>query len=500
MAFYVVVMTEKHSTVPAGNDGAEPTSWPYLLAWKLHNRRVLIVGGGAIGTGKVETLLGSGAHLVVVDPNPSPRVEDLAAQGRLVLRPRRFRPFDVKGAALVVAATGNTKTNRVIRRWAKFAGAVVNAVDDTANCDVIVPAVVRRGPATIAVTTDGSTPAGARFLREEIDNFLPRDLGHLLDAASDARRQLRASGEYRYDAHAWRQLFFEPGFSALRSGRSPAVGEIQRRFLAEFAHSTKPLRSGHVSLVGAGPGGADLITVRGSNALASADVVIYDRLADPALLDLAPPAAERIPVGKGKGFGVAQSEIHDLMIERSHAGNHVVRLKGGDPFIFGRGLEEYESLTAAGVAVAVVPGLSSALSGPALAGISLTDRRFAAGFTVISGHRVEETATEDEVDAYDWSALSRTTETLVVLMASSTAKQVAARLLAAGCSPEKPAAFVHAAGTTRQRRESTNLRSVALDGCPFASPTVLVIGEAARPADHDGHELATLPVLETVGV
>lgn len=443
---------------------------PYVLAWKLAGRRVLVVGGGNIGTAKIETFTGTGARLIVVDPTPSERVLELAAAGDISLRQRRFRPHDLFGVSLVVAATGESRTNRRIRRWARLARVLVNAVDDPAYCDVTVPAVVVRGPATVAITTGGATPAGARFLRETltdaVEATLPAATGELLEAASELRAELRHHGGYRYDYRAWKNHLFEPGLNAGHRGRS--ITPVVDAFLDRFA-ANAPAPVGRVTLVGAGPGGVDLITMRGANALAKADVVVYDRLAEPRLLDLAPVAAERIPVGKGKGHGATQSEINALLIERAYAGDHVVRLKGGDPYVFGRGGEEVDALAAAGIAVDVVPGLSSALAAPALAGIALTDRRASSAFTVVTGHRAR---IDDELVALQASEAS----TLVVLMAASTADEVARQLVENGWDRTSSAAFVHAAGTPRQQQTTLDLASVIDQGCPFASPTVMVVG------------------------
>ncbi len=465
---------ERDTTPPYDLAMTSPLRTPYLVSWRLAGRRVVVVGGGSIGEGKVETLLGTGADLVVIDPSPSDRVLDLAAADRLRVVTRGIRPHDVWRASLVVAATGDAATNRRIRRWAKLAGALVNAVDDPDACDITIPAVIHRGGATIAISTDGASPAAARFVREQLEE-LPEDIGLLVDRAGEARAELRATGRYRYDYTAWRQLLLEPGLTALRSGRAHVLDELRDRFVAEFPGSKTPIRTGSVTLVGAGPGGADLITVRGARALAAADVVLYDRLADPELLDLAPIAAQRIPVGKGKGFGMAQDEICRLIVEHGLAGRRVVRLKGGDPFVFGRGSEEVDAAVAAGLPVDVVPGLSASLAGPALAGIPVTDRREAAGFTVISGHRASD-------HDYDWDALSRTKTTLVVMMAASTADAVARRLLQVGRSEDEDVAFVHRAGTAGQQVEHLTLAAVAATGCPLPAPTVMVIGSVARRA------------------
>ncbi len=238
---------------------------------------------------------------------------------------------------------------------------------------------------------------------------------------------------------------------------------------------------GRVTLVGAGPGGVDLITVRGAAALAAADVVVYDRLADPALLDLAPVAARRIPVGKEKGAGTEQEEIHRLLIEHASRGAHVVRLKGGDPFVFGRGAEEREALQRAGFPCEVVPGLSSALAAPSLAGISLTSRGGSASFAVLSGHRV--TGAD-----HNWEALARSGATLVVLMGASNAAGIAARLLAAGRSWSEPVAMIHNAGRVDERVACTTLAQLQVSGCPFGAPTVIVIGDAAGGPPEAGSE------------
>lgn len=237
--------------------------------------------------------------------------------------------------------------------------------------------------------------------------------------------------------------------------------------------ATAPTAVGTVTLVGAGPGGSDLITVRGALALAVADVVVHDRLADPELLELAPAHALCVPVGKAKGSGVTQDRINALLTEHALAGSNVVRLKGGDPFVFGRGSEEIEALASVGVGCEVIPGISSALAAPALAGIPLTERGAAASFTVLTGHRV------DDRD-HDWEALARSSSTLVVLMGASTASEIARRLLGAGRPSGEPVAVVHAAGTPRMDVARLDLETLACDGCPLPAPSVIIIGDVAR--------------------
>lgn len=229
---------------------------------------------------------------------------------------------------------------------------------------------------------------------------------------------------------------------------------------------------GRVTLVGAGPGGADLITIRGAAALAAADVVVYDRLADPELLELAPTCAERIAVGKAKGEGVDQDDINAILVDRALRGRHVVRLKGGDPFVFGRGSEERAAVEAAGIPCEVVPGVSASLGAPALAGIPLTHRGMSASFTVLSGHRIPDAD-------HDWGALARSSSTLVVMMGATTAVAIASRLLAEGRPADEPVAAIHRAGTPAMDVATMRLDHLAEHGCPFPAPTVLVIGNVA---------------------
>lgn len=238
----------------------------------------------------------------------------------------------------------------------------------------------------------------------------------------------------------------------------------------EITTSSSSPKTGRITLVGAGPGRADLLPSRGARALADADVVLYDRLVDPELLSLAPPASLRIPVGNGKGFGSSQTAIDELLLEHAKSGAHVVRLKGGDAFIFGRGAEETDLAVLAGIDVEVVPGLSSSLAAPALAGIALTDRRSASGFAVISGHRAEETS-------YNWESFASDDLTVVVLMAATTADEVARQLLVGGRKAETAVAFVHRDGCPEEMVELTSLVEVSLLGCRFDSPTVMIVGE-----------------------
>jgi uroporphyrin-III C-methyltransferase len=226
--------------------------------------------------------------------------------------------------------------------------------------------------------------------------------------------------------------------------------------------------AGRVVLVGAGPGDPELLTLRGARALEQAEVVVYDRLVTEEILALASPAATLIAVGKHKGGGWSQSAINDILISHALAGRNVVRLKGGDPFLFGRGGEECDELARHGIAFDVVPGVSSAIAAPAAIGIPITHRGIANACTIISGH---------VLTSYDWNALARVPGTLVVLMAATTASGVAALLIAGGRSPDQPVAVVHAATTPHQRSAITTLGQLRCGGSPLPSPSIIIIGD-----------------------
>ena len=459
---------------------------PYVVAWRLDGKKVVVVGAGSIGTAKIETLLPAEPRLIAIDPTPSRRVKELAAAGTVELEQRRVCPLDLIGASLVVIATGDHEANARIAKWARRLRVTVNAVDDPGLCDVTIPAVIERGPATIAITTNGATPAGARYLRERIGEIVDPDFGAVLEHARNARNELRSTGAYRYDYAAWKDRFFAPAWDRSKGGHPVDLVGLTRDFVTGFTNHL-PGAAGRITLVGAGPGGPDLITVRGARALAEADVVLYDRLSAPELLDLAPRAALRIPVGKGKGYGVAQSDIEQLLISHASSGSHVVRLKGGDPFVFGRGCEEVEAARDHGIAVEVVPGLTSALVAPASAGISVTDRRLSSGFTVISGHRATN-------QSYDWASLAKLDMTLVVLMASGNADAVANQLVDAGLDAQVNVAFVHKAGHHDQETAVRSLAEAAISGCPFGSPSVMIIGDVVLSAGLDQGLIRSLPI------
>ena len=386
---------------------------PLLL--DLHRRRVLVVGGGQVATRRVERLLEVGASVEVVAPEVSEVLRTLGVA--IALRP--FEESDVDGAWLVFACADDPVVNAVVAGAAELRGTFCVRADSAPGGSARMSAVLTRDGVTVAVN-GGDDPRRAAALRDAIS--LALDLGTL-----------------------------------------PA-----RRFRSD--------RGGSVALVGGGPGDAELITVRGRRLVAEADVVVVDRLAPRELLDQLPEDVELIDCGKAAHrHNLTQEEINDVLVRRAREGKRVVRLKGGDPFVFGRGGEEVLACVAAGIPVTVVPGISSALAAPAAAGIPLTHRGLAADFAVVSGHL---DPGRPAGSGLDWAALATGPSTLVLLMSMERLDQIAAELVSHGRSASTPSAAVHRATLAGQRVVRAPLAELAdavrADG--MGAPAVVVIG------------------------
>ena len=401
----------------------------YPLSLKLSGRRVLVVGGGAVALRRVAGLRAAGADVHVVAPGLSPTLADLAGRGLISARAGRYEPRDMEGAWLAFACTDEPEVNAAVAADAERHCVWCVRADDGAASAAWVPAVGLVSDAVIAVNA-GRNPRRASALRDRC----------VAAAAAPAAAAPAA----------------RPG----RNGQAV-------------------LRGGMVSIVGGGPGDPGLITVAGWERLRGAHVVLTDRLAPLALLDQLAPDVEVIDVAKVPGGpATRQEQINRTLVDRARAGRHVVRLKGGDPFVFGRGHEEVEACRAAGVAVEVVPGVTSAISVPAAAGIPVTHRGLSQGFCVVAGHA----SPDDPRSAVDWPALARSGLTLVLLMAIERLDQTAAALIAAGLDPATPSACVADGWTSRQRAVTAPLRDIAsaVSCAGLANPAVIVIGDVAR--------------------
>jgi len=442
------------TAAPGGKD-LEPELLPLFL--KLAGRRVLLVGGGTVASTKLEPLRRSGADLRVVAPQIRPEIVDSGV--RVERRP--FCPSDLDDAWLAVAAA-TPEVNRTVAREAEARRVFVNAVDDPSSATAYAGGVVRRGGVTIAVSTGGRAPALAGLVREGIEALLPEQVDTWVERAEALRSRWKAEGvpvkERRPELLSALNQLYEA-----REGLAPRSGPR--------APATPP--GGFVSLVGAGPGNPEFLTVKAVQRLEEADLVLYDALVSGEALRHA-RHAHCFFVGKRAGRpSVKQETIHRILVQAARAGRRVVRLKAGDPFVFGRGGEEVLALAEAGIPHEVVPGISSALAAPALAGIPLTHRGLATGFTVVSGHTEE---------AYRpiLSALPPGSSTLVVLMGLGTRARLVELLLEVGWPAETPTAAVLGASTPGARVWAGTLGQ--LPGAPLEetqAPGTLVVGPVA---------------------
>jgi uroporphyrin-III C-methyltransferase / precorrin-2 dehydrogenase / sirohydrochlorin ferrochelatase len=451
----------------------------FPVFFDLEAQNVLIVGGGEVALRKVSLLERTGAAITVVAPEMHPDLMARAAAGRLKLAIREFLPEDLINTRLVIVATSHRAINRWIAKLSDASGIPVNVVDDREASRFIVPAIIDRDPVLVAISTGGTSPVLARRLRERLEAVVPKKIG----AFALWLRALRKSARRRLRDLDARRRFFEAvvdGAAQRRfvAGDLQGAQRIAQTLLAAAANGPRAL--GEVTLVGAGPGDPELLTLKALRALQDADVILHDRLVSDAVLDLARRDAVRISVGKAAGsIGSTQEQINQLLIEHASAGKRVVRLKGGDPFIFGRGGEELEALAQAQISFSVVPGITAAAGCAAYAGIPLTHRDHAHSVTFVTAH-----ADKDGKEP-DWRALAQPGTTAVFYMGLARIEHIVARLIEHGASPELPAGLIAQGTLPEQRVVTATLRTIgaAAQQARMQSPALLVVGRVV--ALHD---------------
>jgi len=465
---------------------------------KLEGRPGLVVGAGKVALEKVGTLLPTGLRIRVVAPEARPEVVALAAQGMIELVLREFEPADLDGQFIVIAATNVPEVNAEVYRLARERGILANSVDDIPNCDFFFGSVVSRGALQVAISTGGDSPAFAQRLRREIDAQLPDDIGPWLADLGRLRREILAKlpvGESRkallhrlangpVDAAHSTVLSLKnndevsPCYpwspNARDQGHPSSHPSDKNKFVARVGHPAciRESRSGRVFLVGAGPGDPDLLTVKALRLIQSADVILHDDLVAPAILDLARLDAAIENVGKRCGVKtITQEEINALMVEHARAGRVVVRLKSGDPLLFGRAAEEIAALTEAGIVHEIVPGISAAFAAAAAIGCSLTDREWASNVIFSAGHHAQ---------SHNKAALPALEDaTRVVYMPGRDLTLLAAEWLAEGLSADLPCVIVSRAAQPDQSAFHTTLGE--LGSAPMAqAPSLLMAGWAVR--------------------
>jgi uroporphyrin-III C-methyltransferase/precorrin-2 dehydrogenase/sirohydrochlorin ferrochelatase len=440
----------------------------------LRGKPGVVVGGGAVAALKAEALLRSGVRVTVIAPELCVRLTELTLLGALRHEPRRFQPGDLVGAEVAMAATDDAEVNAQVSAAARALRIPVNVADDATLSSFIMPSVIDRQPLQIAVSSAGTSPVLARKLRTLIESVVPFAFGRLASLAE----RFRAASKRRFpDPEArrrfWEEIMDGPLADMMMSGNEKGAAAALQNEL----NSNERTLTGFVSLVGGGPGNPELLTLRALRVMQRANVVLYDHLVAPALLDLVRRDAERIYVGKEQDrHALSQHEINALMVRLAREGKRVVRLKGGDPFIFGRGGEEIEALAAQGIGFEVVPGVTAAAGAASFAGIPLTHRDYAQSCIFVTGHLKNGSA------LLDWPSLARPNQTIAVYMGVGGLGAICDGLIAHGLAAATPAALVEKATLPEQRVIEGTLAS--LPGIARESrvraPAMLIVGEVVR--------------------
>ncbi len=443
---------------------------------QLRDRECLVVGGGEVAARKVGLIRRAGGRVTVIAPTLCPGLEEWKARGEIAHRPLEFRPADVETFTVVVAATGDAGVNAAVSAAAHARHIPVNVVDAPGLCSFIFPSIVDRSPVLVAVSSGGASPVLARQLRARLETMIPAGYGRLAEMLGRFRARVgRRFGSALERRRFWERILQGSVSELVFSGREREAEDMIERELSGDGDSG--LTRGEVYLVGAGPGDPDLLTFRALRLMQQADVVLYDRLVSPQVLDLVRREAERIYVGKRRDYhALRQEEINRILVDLARQGKKVVRLKGGDPFVFGRGGEEIADLAGQGIPFQVVPGITAANGCAAYAGIPLTHRDHAQSVVFVTGH-----SRDDGVDL-DWGGLIRPQQTLVIYMGLTGLETLCRELIAHGMSPATPAALIEQGTTPNQRVIAATLETlperVANSG--VHAPTLLIVGEVVR--------------------
>lgn len=446
----------------------------FPLFFDVRGQHCLVVGGGAIALRKATLLHKAGAVIHVVSPQA---IDDLQHLAKLSGGETYFRHYcddDLHGKTLIIAATNDESVNEQVSHDAQTNNQPVNVVDNPELCTFILPSIIDRAPLTIAVSSGGASPVLARMIRSRIESMIPSAYGELAAFVGQFRdkvkQTLNTEGERR---RFWEAVLEGPIAERVLMGKSSEATELFEQKLAE-RHNNQP---GEVCLIGAGPGDPDLLTFKALRLLQAADVILYDRLVAPAIVDLARRDAERVYVGKARSdHAVPQEEINQLLIDYAKQGKRVVRLKGGDPFIFGRGGEEIEGLAEQGIPFQVVPGITAAAGCASYAGIPLTHRDYAQSVRFVTGHLKNNTSD------LNWPELVGTHQTVVFYMGLNNLAQICQQLMAHGRSEDTPIAIVQKGTTVEQKVLIGDLSSLPAEVLKheIKAPTLIIVGEVVK--------------------
>lgn len=442
---------------------------------RLDNKPVLLVGGGEVAERKARLLLDAGAQLTVVAPELDPELAELAANGSIEWLAGEFAPQQLTGKWLVVAATDRREVNALVYQSANQARIFANVVDDPKRSSFIMPSIIDRSPLMVAISSGGKAPVLARLLREKLEALLPQHLGAVAAFAGSLRERVKA----RFASMGERRRFWERLLGADRLGQALARGDsASANQLADSLFADESQTAGEVVLVGAGPGDPGLLTLHALRQMQKADVVVYDRLVSDEVMALVRRDAKRIFVGKQAGnHCVPQEGINQLLLDEAKKGQRVVRLKGGDPFIFGRGGEELETLVGSGIGFQVVPGITAASGCAAYAGIPLTHRDHAQSVRFVTAHG------KGGAQDLDWPLLAKDKQTLVFYMGLSSCATIREQLLTHGKAGDTPVALIERGTQPSQRVIRGTLDQLPELVVGVESPALIMVGSVVTLAD-----------------
>lgn len=438
----------------------------------IKNRGCLVVGGGEVATRKVALLRQANANVTIIAPDLDAELKQHHDQKLVSYRKKKFQPEDLTGFVLVIAATNNPAVNKLVSESARELNIPVNVVDNPELCSFIMPAIVDRSPVLIALSSSGHSPVLIRLLRARLETLIPSSYGRLASYAGQFREAVKKHFSHPNN----RRIFWEEMLQGVFADKVLAGKTQEAKDYIEHALQSEKddIRCGEVYLVGAGPGNPDLLTFRAMHLMQKADVVVYDRLVSPEILNMVRRDASRIYAGKERSkHTIPQESINHLLVSLAKEGKRVLRLKGGDPFIFGRGGEEIETLTSHNIPFQVVPGITAASGVASYAGIPLTHRDYAQSCIFVAGH-----LKNDQVDL-DWPALARPHQTIVIYMGLVGLSHLCQQLITHGLPNLTPAAIVQQGTTNKQKIVIGTLSTLPelTAAAKLTAPTLIIVGE-----------------------
>ena len=451
------------------------------IFFNIKQRHCVVIGGGDVATRKVTMLLKAQGDITIISPELCVELAEMVSANKVKYIQAAFSADQLHGACMVIAATDDESVNEAVSASAKAQGIPVNVVDAPHLCTFTMGSIIDRSPIVIAVSSEGNAPVLARYIRTKIETLLPASYGRIAAIAGEFREHVKAKfATTQLRRRFWEDVLQGPLVERVLSGQEQAARELLSDLLSE---SPSTQAKGEVFLVGGGPGDPDLLTFRALRLMQQCDVCVYDKLVSPEVMELVRRDAELIYVGKARDqHTMPQEQINELLARLALEGKRVLRLKGGDPFIFGRGGEEIETLMQHGVPFQVVPGITAANGVSSYAGIPLTHRDYAQACLFITGHLKDGGLNKEPSLDLDWKAMARPQQTVVIYMGLVGLAQICEKLIAHGVSPDLPAAVIQQGTTQKQRVVVSTVAKLAEDVAiaGLKAPSLTIIGEVVK--------------------